>query len=94
MWNVKNVFCWGTNGENQLLLCSSKNYLYAIQLKGTQGAKAWPVLRETRIIKRKYIIFYIIIIINFLFKQYSNKTFAPRVTKTQLGGLQLLLTGR
>ena len=27
-----------------LLLCSSENYLYAIQLKGTQGAKAWPVL--------------------------------------------------
>ena len=27
-----------------LLLCSSKNYLYVIQLKRTQGAKAWPVL--------------------------------------------------
>ena len=26
------------------LLCCSENYLYAIQLKGTQGAKAWPVL--------------------------------------------------
>ena len=26
------------------ILCSSENYLYAIQLKGTQGAKAWPVL--------------------------------------------------
>ena len=32
-----------------LLLCSSKNYLYAIQLKGTQGAKAWPVLRLVKL---------------------------------------------
>ena len=28
----------------KLLSCSSENYLYAIQLKGAQGAKAWPVL--------------------------------------------------
>ena len=28
---------------------SSKNYLYAIQVKGTQGAKAWPVLRLVRL---------------------------------------------
>ena len=26
-----------------------KNYLYAIQLKGTQGAKAWPVLRLVKL---------------------------------------------
>ena len=26
------------------MLCSSENYLYAKQLKGTQGAQAWPVL--------------------------------------------------
>ena len=32
-----------------LLLCSSKNYLYAIQLKGTQGAKVWPVLRLVKL---------------------------------------------
>ena len=32
-----------------LLLCSSENYLYAIQLKGTQGAKAWPVLWLVRL---------------------------------------------
>ena len=32
-----------------ILLCSSKNYLYAIQLKGTQGAKAWPVLRLVKL---------------------------------------------
>ena len=32
-----------------LLLWSSKNYLYAIQLKGTQGAKAWPVLRLVKL---------------------------------------------
>ena len=32
-----------------LLLCSSKNYLYAVQLKGTQGAKAWPVLRLVKL---------------------------------------------
>ena len=32
-----------------LLLCSSKNYLYTIQLKGTQGAKAWPVLRLVKL---------------------------------------------
>ena len=33
----------------KLLLCSSKNYLYAIQLKGTQGAKAWRVLRLVKL---------------------------------------------
>ena len=32
-----------------LLLFSSKNYLYAIQLKGTEGAKAWPVLRLVKL---------------------------------------------
>ena len=32
-----------------LLLFSSKNYLYAIQLKGTQGAKAWPVLQLVKL---------------------------------------------
>ena len=32
-----------------LLLCSSKNYLYTIELKGTQGAKAWPVLRLVKL---------------------------------------------
>lgn len=30
-------------------LCSSKNYLYARQLNGTQGAKAWPVLRLVKL---------------------------------------------
>ena len=32
-----------------LLLCSSKKYLDAIQLKGTQGAKAWPVRRLVKL---------------------------------------------
>ena len=27
-----------------VLLCSSENYMYVTQLKGTHGAKAWPVL--------------------------------------------------
>ena len=37
------------NNKLLLLLCSSKNYLYAIHLKGTQGAKAWPVLRLVKL---------------------------------------------
>ena len=36
----------------------------------------------------------LLLLLIFLFKQHSNKKFAPRVTKTHLGGLQLLLTER
>ena len=39
----------GCERDINKLLCSSKNYLYAIQLKGTQGAKAWPVLRLVKL---------------------------------------------
>ena len=38
-----------TLNQTDILLCSSENYLYAIQLKGTQGAKSWPVLRLVKL---------------------------------------------
>ena len=56
------------NSENIDFLCyhyyhySSKNYLYAIQLKGTQGAKAWPVLLLVKLELKGSVQFFIIIL--------------------------------